>query len=213
MRRCPLVTHEQHTRLPVVSRGQRENLPESAKLEYSVAKRVPRSPTEAHPALRKGVLATSLQCGLEVGNNRANAAHCCPGLFLSNKPLFHAVAGVSLGQKSAIDACALSIICPIGVTYWSSILLVGLFLEYSDDRIIPTGLASLGGTAMAAGVQDINRSGTWLRSSRCSPDYNCVEVGRIGARVVIRDSKGKITLHALDSAQWMALLAHCRAIR
>jgi len=59
--------------------------------------------------------------------------------------------------------------------------------------------------------QDVNSAGTWLRSSRCNPEWDCVEVGRAGARVIIRDSKGRITLRALDSAQWAALLAHCRA--
>ena len=60
---------------------------------------------------------------------------------------------------------------------------------------------------------DVNTAGGWLRSSRCNPEWNCVEIGRAGARVIIRDSKGEITLHAVDRAQWTALLAHCRALR
>jgi hypothetical protein len=91
---------------------------------------------------------------------------------------------------------------------WST----GLSFEYSGDRIIP--MAGVDGrVAMGADVQDIDRTGVWLRSSRCSPDWNCVEVGRGGAGVIIRDSKGKIALRALDSVQWTALLAHCRAVR
>lgn len=63
---------------------------------------------------------------------------------------------------------------------------------------------------MAADVQDAIRAGFWRRSSRCHPDWNCVEVGKIGASVIVRDSKGKIALHALGPRQWAALLAHCR---
>lgn len=66
---------------------------------------------------------------------------------------------------------------------------------------------------MGAYVEDINRIGTWLRSSRCNPEWNCVEVGRANTRVIIRDSKGKVALHALGSMQWAAFLAHCRTMR
>ena len=66
---------------------------------------------------------------------------------------------------------------------------------------------------MTADVRNSDSTGTWRRSSRCNPEWNCVEVGRAGASVIIRDSKGKIALPALDSAQWTALLAHCRAMR
>lgn len=63
---------------------------------------------------------------------------------------------------------------------------------------------------MAADVRD---SQTWCRSSRCNPGKNCVEVGRVGSGVIIRDSKSWTTLHTLDDLQWTAFLAHCRAIR
>jgi hypothetical protein len=65
---------------------------------------------------------------------------------------------------------------------------------------------------MAADVRHTNRDRTWLRSSLCNPGKNCVEVGRGGSGVVIRDSKSRTTLHALDDVRWTAFLAHCRAI-
>jgi hypothetical protein len=66
---------------------------------------------------------------------------------------------------------------------------------------------------MAADVQGVIGAGFWRRSSRCSPEWNCVEVGKIDESLIIRDSKGRIALRALDTRQWAALLAHCRAMR
>jgi hypothetical protein len=88
----------------------------------------------------------------------------------------------------------------------------GLHREYSGGRIIPTSTASLGGTAMAADVRDINSSQIWLRSSLCNPGKNCVEVGHTAAGVIIRDSKSKTALHALNNAAWTAFLTHCRTL-
>ena len=65
---------------------------------------------------------------------------------------------------------------------------------------------------MAAGVRDISSSRTWVRSSACTPEKNCVEVGRTRAGVVIRDSKSKTALHALADVPWTAFLAHCRTV-
>lgn len=62
---------------------------------------------------------------------------------------------------------------------------------------------------MGADVQDVKHTATWRRSSRCNPEWNCVEVGRVDTKVIIRDSKGKIALRALGSTQWAAFLAHC----
>lgn len=70
--------------------------------------------------------------------------------------------------------------------------------------------ASLGGTAMAAGVSDRHHSGFWIRSSRCGPGKNCVEFRRRGAAVLVRDSKSRAVLPALDRTQWIAFVAHCR---
>ncbi|HEU5485475.1 MAG TPA: DUF397 domain-containing protein [Microlunatus sp.] len=64
---------------------------------------------------------------------------------------------------------------------------------------------------MAADVRDIKPSRTWLRSSSCTPGKNCVEIGHVGTRVVIRDSKSRRTLRGLGTVAWFALLTHCRA--
>jgi len=66
---------------------------------------------------------------------------------------------------------------------------------------------------MAADVRDINSSRIWHRSSVCNPGKNCVEVDNTGAGVIIRDSKSKTALHALEDVPWTAFLAHCRAAR
>jgi hypothetical protein len=66
---------------------------------------------------------------------------------------------------------------------------------------------------MGADARDISHTAAWRRSSRCSPQLNCVEVSRAGANVIIRDSKGKDALHALDSAQWRTFLTHCPTMR
>jgi hypothetical protein len=60
---------------------------------------------------------------------------------------------------------------------------------------------------MAADVRDI-----WLRSSSCTPGKNCVEIGRSGTGVVIRDSKGGAELRTSDGVGWAAFLAHCRTL-
>lgn len=62
------------------------------------------------------------------------------------------------------------------------------------------------------GSQDVNPTRLWIRSSRCTPGKNCVEVGRSDTEVIIRDSKSRSTLGGLEAAPWMAFLAHCRAI-
>jgi hypothetical protein len=63
---------------------------------------------------------------------------------------------------------------------------------------------------MAADVRDTSSNRLWLRSSACTPGKNCVEVGRDGSRVIIRDSKTSNSLHPLDDARWTAFLTHCR---
>lgn len=65
---------------------------------------------------------------------------------------------------------------------------------------------------MAADVRDTDASRSWLRSSFCTPGKNCVEVGREGGDVVIRDSKSSAALRPLDDVRWTVFLAHCRAI-
>jgi hypothetical protein len=65
---------------------------------------------------------------------------------------------------------------------------------------------------MAADVRDTESNAFWLRSSYCTPKKNCVEVGRDGGGVTIRDSKSSITLRPLDEVHWTAFVAHCRAI-
>lgn len=54
------------------------------------------------------------------------------------------------------------------------------------------------------------RGTTWLRSSRCTPKKNCVELRGTHAGVVVRDTKSTATLHPFDGAGWAAFLAHCR---
>jgi hypothetical protein len=63
---------------------------------------------------------------------------------------------------------------------------------------------------MATDVRDINSGQIWLRSSRCNPGKNCVEVGHTEAGVIIRDSKSRTALHALNEVSWTAFLTHCR---
>lgn len=65
---------------------------------------------------------------------------------------------------------------------------------------------------MAADDQGNNRTRTWRRSSLCSPPGNCVDVSRAPGSTVIRDSKGKVELRALDEPQWVALIGFCRLI-
>lgn len=65
---------------------------------------------------------------------------------------------------------------------------------------------------MAADVRDTKTSRAWLRSSSCTPGKNCVEIGRTGTGVIIRDSKSRSALRTLDADPWAALLAHCRAM-
>ena len=65
---------------------------------------------------------------------------------------------------------------------------------------------------MAADVRDNRSDRFWLRSSRCTPKKNCVEVGHDDSGVIIRDSKSSTTLRPLDEAHWTAFLTHCRAI-
>lgn len=64
---------------------------------------------------------------------------------------------------------------------------------------------------MAADGRDIHAT-TWLRSSRCTPGKNCVELADGRAGMIIRDSKSAATLPPLDSAAWSTFLKHCRAM-
>jgi hypothetical protein len=64
---------------------------------------------------------------------------------------------------------------------------------------------------MATDVPGTEVSHIWVKSSRCGPGKNCVELRRDGAAVLVRDSKSRAVLPALDGDQWIALLAHCRA--
>jgi hypothetical protein len=66
---------------------------------------------------------------------------------------------------------------------------------------------------MAADVRDTDPIRIWVRSSRCNPGKNCVEIGRADQGVVIRDSKSGTTLRTLEDTSWTAFLALCRAIR
>lgn len=66
---------------------------------------------------------------------------------------------------------------------------------------------------MRAAVRDIDHAGSWLRSSRCSPELNCVEVGTGETGVLIRDSKSRITLQPIDIARWTAFLTYCRLLK
>jgi uncharacterized protein DUF397 len=66
---------------------------------------------------------------------------------------------------------------------------------------------------MAADVRNTNPTRGWHRSSRCTPGKNCVEIGRARIGVVIRDSKSRSALRAIDDVPWAAFLAHCRAMR
>lgn len=63
---------------------------------------------------------------------------------------------------------------------------------------------------MAADVRGAEVSRIWIRSSRCGPGKNCVELSRDGRDMLVRDSKSQTVLAALDHDQWIALLAHCR---
>lgn len=64
---------------------------------------------------------------------------------------------------------------------------------------------------MAADVRDSNDPRTWRRSSRCNQMGNCLEVGRAHRGVIIRDSKGVVSLSAIDADQWVGFLRYCRA--
>lgn len=65
---------------------------------------------------------------------------------------------------------------------------------------------------MAADARDTDAIRLWLRSSHCTPGKNCLEVGRDGGDVVIRDSKSRTTLPPLDGVHWTVFLAHCRTL-
>lgn len=54
---------------------------------------------------------------------------------------------------------------------------------------------------MAADVRD-----TWLRSSSCTPGKNCVEIGRSGTDVIIRDSKSGLEIRTSNAVGWATLL-------
>lgn len=64
---------------------------------------------------------------------------------------------------------------------------------------------------MASDVREGNPPSSWLRSSRCTPNKNCVEVRRVDAGVIIRDSKSRATLRTLGDHPWATFLARCRA--
>lgn len=85
-------------------------------------------------------------------------------------------------------------------------------MDYSSGRIIPM-VRVAEGISMGANIADTGHSATWRRSTRCSPNLNCVEVSRNDPGVIIRDSKGKVALRVLDSAQWMTFLRYCRTMR
>ena len=55
----------------------------------------------------------------------------------------------------------------------------------------------------------------WIRSSRCSPEGNCVELSRHRTEVIIRDSKGdaNATLTFAAADPWTSFMEHCRSTR
>ena len=46
----------------------------------------------------------------------------------------------------------------------------------------------------AAGASQVRCSGLWRRSSRCTPNNNCVELSYADDTVAVRDSKNSISL-------------------
>lgn len=64
---------------------------------------------------------------------------------------------------------------------------------------------------MAADVHATEVRRIWVKSSRCGPGKNCVELCRDEDGMLVRDSKSRAVLPALTDNQWIALLAHCRA--
>lgn len=53
----------------------------------------------------------------------------------------------------------------------------------------------------------------WIRSSRCSPEGNCVELRRGLTEVIVRDSKGAASaiLTFAAAGPWSSFMEHCRA--
>lgn len=64
---------------------------------------------------------------------------------------------------------------------------------------------------MAADGRHIDTT-TWLRSSRCTPGKNCVEIAGCHAGMIVRDSKCAATLHPFDGASWSVFLTRCRVV-
>jgi hypothetical protein len=60
---------------------------------------------------------------------------------------------------------------------------------------------------------NINSDGTWIRSSRCGPQHNCVELSHRTAGVILRDSKGdKAAVLMFDHVQWLAFVRGWRPV-
>lgn len=70
---------------------------------------------------------------------------------------------------------------------------------------------------MSANIREIDSrifpTGSWVRSSWCVPNGNCVELNPSVAEVVgVRDSKGDATAFlTFDQGQWLAFLTRCRS--
>jgi uncharacterized protein DUF397 len=57
-------------------------------------------------------------------------------------------------------------------------------------------------------VRDINR--TWIRSSLCGPQHNCVELSYDRAETIIRDSKGEpASVLIFDQKPWSDFVRSC----
>ncbi len=62
-------------------------------------------------------------------------------------------------------------------------------------------------------TQNINISGAWIRSSRCGPQHNCVELIYDGAGIVVRDSKREPTsVLTFDQESWSTFVLRCRSM-
>lgn len=60
--------------------------------------------------------------------------------------------------------------------------------------------------------RNIDTNTTWIRSSRCGPNHNCVELGLGDAEVIIRDSKsGGPAILIFRLASWSAFVQSCRS--